>query len=76
MLIADDASSDDTEEVVRPYLCDRRIRYVRNRENLKQGANWGLAISRTNAPLIATLHADDIWETHALQSYVSAFFET
>jgi hypothetical protein len=76
MLISDDASSDDTEEIVRPHLCDRRIRYVRHRENLKQGANWGLAISHTNAPLIATLHADDVWETYALQTYVSAFTET
>jgi glycosyltransferase involved in cell wall biosynthesis len=75
MLISDDASSDDTEEIVRPYLSDRRIHYVRQRHNLKQGANWGYAISHSNAPLIATLHADDVWETHALDSYVSAFAE-
>jgi len=76
MLISDDASSDNTEEIVRPYLSDRRIRYVRHRDNLKQGANWGFAISRTTAPLVATLHADDVWEAYALQSYVSAFSET
>jgi glycosyltransferase involved in cell wall biosynthesis len=76
MLISDDASSDNTEEIVRPYLFDRRIRYVRHHDNLKQGANWGLAISHTNAPLIATLHADDVWETYTLQVYVSAFTET
>jgi len=76
MLISDDASTDDTEEVVQPYLSDRRILYVRHRDNLKQGANWGLAICRTNAPLIATLHADDVWEPYALQSYASAFSES
>jgi glycosyltransferase involved in cell wall biosynthesis len=75
MLISDDASSDGTEEIVRPYLSDRRIRYVRHRENLQQSANWGFAISHTNASLIATLHADDVWQSWALEGYVSAFTE-
>jgi glycosyltransferase involved in cell wall biosynthesis len=76
MLISDDASSDNTKKTLRPYLSDRRIRYVHHQDNLKQGANWGFAISHTNAPLIATLHADDVWENHTLQSYLSAFMET
>jgi glycosyltransferase involved in cell wall biosynthesis len=76
MLISDDASSDETLEIIRRYQSDRRIRYIRHRNNLKQGANWAFAISHTNSPLISTLHADDVWEKHALKSYYLAFTET
>ncbi len=75
MLISDDASTDGTEEIVQKYLSDTRVRYIRHRNNLKQGGNWGFAINNTNAPLIATLHADDVWETDTLKRYFSAFSE-
>ena len=33
LIIADDCSTDDTDAVVRPYLADDRIRYIKNEKN-------------------------------------------
>ena len=73
LLISDDASTDNTGEVVAPYLGDKRIRYVHQRENLKQANNWAYAIANTSAPILTTLHADDAWEPDALQTFADAF---
>jgi glycosyltransferase involved in cell wall biosynthesis len=73
LLISDDASTDNTGEVVAPYLGDKRIRYVHQRENLKQANNWAYAIANTSAPVLTTLHADDAWEPDALQTFADAF---
>jgi glycosyltransferase involved in cell wall biosynthesis len=72
-LICDDASTDGTEEIVRPYLADRRFRYFRHETNVKQGANWGYAIDQSQSPLIATLHADDVWLPNTLETFVKTF---
>ena len=73
MLVSDDASSDNTQEIVRPYLRDSRIQYIRHAQNLRQPGNWRYAIEHTNAPYLATLHADDAWEPCALQAFIDAF---
>jgi glycosyltransferase involved in cell wall biosynthesis len=75
LLVSDDASTDETGNLVKPYLEDPRIRYVHHRENLKQANNWAFAIANTSAPILATLHADDAWEPGALQSFAEAFQE-
>jgi glycosyltransferase involved in cell wall biosynthesis len=75
LLVSDDASTDETGNLVKPYLEDSRIRYVLHRENLKQANNWAFAIANTSAPIIATLHADDAWEPDALQTFANAFRE-
>lgn len=75
MLISDDASSDGTADIARSFLGDRRIRYVYHEENLKQAGNWAYAIQNTYAPYVATLHADDVWETHALAAFSDVFAE-
>lgn len=69
-LVCDDASTDGTDEIVRPYLADSRFRYFRHATNVKQGANWGYAIDHSQSPLIATLHADDIWMPNAIETFV------
>ena len=73
LLISDDASTDNTDKRVEPYLRDARIRYVHHRENLKQANNWTFAIANTSAPILTTLHADDAWEPNALQTFAEAF---
>ena len=75
LLVSDDASTDETGNLVGPYLEDPRIRYVLHHENLKQATNWAFAIANTSAPIITTLHADDAWEPDALQTFANAFRE-
>jgi GT2 family glycosyltransferase len=73
LLISDDCSTDDTADIVRPYLADPRVRYVRHPTNLRQGGNWAYAIEHGTADRIATLHADDWWLPDALATAMAAF---
>ena len=43
MIIVDDCSSDNTDDVVAGYLYDKRIKYIKNKKN------FGAAVSRNRA---------------------------
>ena len=34
LLIVDDCSTDNTDEIVKPFLADKRIHYLKNEKNL------------------------------------------
>ena len=68
MIISDDCSTDNTQEVIAPYLeRDKRIKYIRNE------VNSGAAITRNNAlkvaqgRWIAFLDSDDLWHPEKLE---------
>ena len=46
LYIVDDASTDDTESVVSPYLVDPRVRYLRNTINRGMYYSWNVALQR------------------------------
>ena len=73
LIISDDASTDDTSQIVAPYLNDPRIRYVRHEQNLGQSGNWAFLLGQGTAPLLAVLHADDSWLPTALDQALTAF---
>jgi glycosyltransferase involved in cell wall biosynthesis len=58
IVIQDNASTDDTQSVVRRYD-DRRIRYFRNESNLGMYANANLACNNAKGLYIKTFCADD-----------------
>lgn len=74
LIIVDDCSDDNTDEVVSQYLIDERICYIKN------GTNCGAAVSRNRAlkaargKWIAFLDSDDLWEPEKLQRQI-AFME-
>ena len=70
LVVIDDGSTDDTPGAIRPFLTDRRVRYVRS-DALGQvrAKNLGVALSR--APLIAFLDADDAWEPTKLEKQLA-----
>ena len=70
LIVADDASTDDTAEVVRAYR-DPRIRYLRNDRNLGGPANWVRAFGAATAPYCAILGDDDRWAPAFLESLVT-----
>ncbi len=72
-IISDDASTDNTGEIIRDYTRDPRIQYFRQPVNLGQAGNWAAAISRCNGQFLATLHADDAYERSALSSFQKGF---
>ena len=73
LFISDDASSDDTPEVVAPYLSDPRIHYIRHEQNLGQANNWRCLLSQGTAPILTVLHADDYWLPETLAAVLAAF---
>ena len=75
MIISDDCSTDNTREVIAPYLeSDPRIKYICNEKNS------GAAITRNNALRIAKgrwiafLDSDDLWLPEKLERQI-AFME-
>lgn len=73
MFISDDASTDDTPQVVAPYLSDPRIHYIRHKENLGQANNWRYLLLQGTSPIMTVLHADDYWLSDTLKIALAAF---
>lgn len=76
MIISDDFSTDNIEEVIEPYIKgDSRIKYICNDKNR------GAAITRNNAlkiakgKWIAFLDSDDLWEPEKLEKQLGFMVE-
>jgi glycosyltransferase involved in cell wall biosynthesis len=72
VVVVDDGSSDDTPEVMRPYLADPRARYVRI-EHAGQGVAKNRSVRLARAPLVAFLDADDLWLPAKLEKQLALF---
>ena len=59
LIIVDDGSTDNTEDVVRPYLSDVRIRYVR-KDHAERSAARNLGLDEAKGEFIQFLDADDL----------------
>jgi hypothetical protein len=75
LIIVDDASTDGTPELIRPYLDDERIRYIRLPENQGRGAATNLALDEARSPAIAYLPSDDVYYEDHLTSLMAALDE-
>ena len=71
LIIVDDCSTDDTDDTVKPFLSDKRIKYIKN------GTNCGAAVSRNRAlreakgKWITFLDSDDLWHPEKLEKQIS-----
>jgi glycosyltransferase involved in cell wall biosynthesis len=71
IVVADDASTDDTLEVARAVV-DPRLRVVAHPDRLGIPGNWGRALASTQADKVLVLLQDDVLFPGAVSSLVEA----
>lgn len=74
LLIADDCSTDDTEAVVRPFLTDERIHFIKAQKNAGAALCRNRALRLAKGRWIAFLDSDDWWHPEKLERQI-AFME-
>jgi glycosyltransferase involved in cell wall biosynthesis len=74
VIVIDDGSTDETKQVMVPYLADPRVRYY-DVDHRGQPAAKNAGIRLARAPLVAFLDADDLWLPTKLEKQL-ALFET
>jgi glycosyltransferase involved in cell wall biosynthesis len=74
LLIIDDCSTDETDEVMRGFAeRDDRVRYLRNAQNLGMVENWNLCLREARGEYIKYLFGDDLLSSRsALEKMVAA----
>jgi glycosyltransferase involved in cell wall biosynthesis len=72
VIVVNDGSPDNTDEVMQPYLADPRVIYVKQ-ENAGQAVAKNNGIRRATGDFIAFLDADDIWMRDKLERQLPLF---
>ncbi len=71
MIIVDDCSTDNTDEIVKLYLSDTRIKYLKNEKNSGAAVSRNYALREAKGKWIAFLDSDDLWMPEKLEKQVS-----
>ncbi|SEH64548.1 Glycosyl transferase family 2 [Ruminococcus flavefaciens] len=66
LIIVDDCSTDDTNEVVNKFKYDDRIKYLKNDHNSGAAVSRNKALREAKGKWIAFLDSDDLWLPHKL----------
>jgi len=72
IIVVDDGSTDNTEEVINSFI-DTRIRYVRHQQNKGAGAARNTGIKLVKGKYIAFQDSDDEWLPTKLEIQMKAF---
>jgi len=73
LIINDDRSPDNTEEVCREYAGrDPRVRYFRNSENLRYAGNQNAAICRAATDYVGIVHDGDVYRKDMVEKWTLA----
>lgn len=70
LIIVDDCSTDDTDEVVAAFLRDTRIRYIKNDTNSGAAVSRNRALREARGKWIAFLDSDDLWKPEKLEKQI------
>lgn len=71
LIIVDDCSTDNTDEIVKNLQVDRRIRYIKNSVNSGAAVSRNRALREANGEWIAFLDSDDLWEPEKLEKQIN-----
>lgn len=75
LIIIDDQSKDNTDEVVQKYLSNPKVTYYKNDTNLGLGGNFNKCLEYANGEYIKFLLADDVFQPGLLASFVKVMDE-
>lgn len=70
LIIVDDKSSDNTDEIVSKYLHDKRVSYFKNAKNLGLVRNFNKCLEYAKGKYIKYLLADDKFHPQLLEKFV------
>ena len=70
LLIVDDCSTDNTDEVIKPFLADSRIKYFHNEKNSGAALTRNKAMREAQGEWIAFLDSDDLWMPEKLEKQI------
>jgi len=70
LIIVDDCSTDNSDEVVEQYLVDRRIKYLKNEKNSGAAISRNYALREAGGKWIAFLDSDDLWLPEKLEKQI------
>lgn len=76
IIVIDDCSRDNLDEVMEHYLQFPQIRYFKNPENLRVAATRNRGVSLARGTYVAFLDSDDYWEKGKLQKQLALLAET
>lgn len=71
LIVVDDCSTDNTDEVVKPYLSDERIIYLKNEMNSGAAVSRNRALREAKGKWIAFLDSDDLWTPDKLSKQIN-----
>ncbi|MFA6410783.1 MAG: glycosyltransferase [Candidatus Buchananbacteria bacterium] len=60
LILINDASTDNSDQIVKKYLADSRIVYIKNEKNQGIVANLNLGLKSAKAEIIARMDGDDV----------------
>lgn len=71
LIIVDDCSTDNTDDVVAEYLTDKRICYIKNDVNSGAAVSRNRALREARGRWIAFLDSDDLWAPDKLEKQIN-----
>ena len=73
IIVSDNASTDDTQEMMKQYISNPKVKYFRQKENIGIPGNWNTCLNMSNGKYFLLLNDDDILEKEAIEILISKF---
>lgn len=71
VIVINDCSKDNLDEIMVPYLQDSHIRYLKNETNLGVAKTRNRGVSEARGDYVAFLDGDDVWEMGKLKKQLA-----
>lgn len=73
IIVVDDASSDESREILEELVRERKIKAIFREKNGGQWASLRAGVSKSNGDIVALLDADDLWAVDYLKEVAKGF---